>query len=202
MTLRLDYQGQLLTLQEIAAKAGLSVSQVQRRRIGNRVMDHAEYAAMPPPEHPRSKRVFFRGESRTLPEWAKVTGIPYYTLYARIHRYRWPVKHALTVPLHSSFDTITYRGERKTLSEWAAIAGMTPDTLRLRLLRYGWTVERALTEPAIHLRDRNVIRRNRRIIRTIAATFRTDTGGYEATFPLPKGTGGGRHFPDLHGGQP
>ncbi len=189
MTLRLEYQGRLLTVREIAAKTGLSVSTVQRRRIGNRVMDDAEHAAMPPPEHPRAKRVFFRGESRTLPAWAKITGIPYFTLYARIHRYHWPVKHALTVPLNvGGFDTITFRGVTKTVSEWAAIAGITSDTLRLRLTRYGWTVERALTEPAIALADRNVIRRNRRIIERIVASFRT-TGGYDKTSPLSPRTG-------------
>lgn len=205
MKLRVEYQGELLTLEEIAAKSGLSVSQVKRRRIGNRIMDADEYAAMPRPDHPTAKRIFYRGQSLTLPEWSKRTGIPYYTLYARIYRYRWPLKYALTVPLNvGGFDTITFRGETKTVSEWAAIAGIPTDTLRLRLNRYGWPVERALTEPAVPLMARNVMRRNRRIIRRIASAFRPPlhTGGYEATFRDPLGTGGGRTFPDLHGGQP
>lgn len=206
MKLRVEYQGEWLTLAEIAAKSGLSVSQVQRRRIGNRVMDATEYAAMPPSDHPTAKRIFHKGQSLTLPEWSKRTGIPYYTLYARIYRYRWPVKYALTVPLApSTFDTITFRGQTKPVSEWAAIAGITTDTLRLRLLRYGWTVERALTEPAIDLMARNIMRRNRRIIRTIAASFhpRTcaaqPTGGCQTTFSDHMGTGVGRQVADLHG---
>lgn len=170
--MKLEYLGELLTLQEIAAKTGLSVSSVQRRRIGDRVMDATEYAAMPAPEHPRAKHIFFRGQSLTLPEWAKVTGIPYYTLYARIHRYRWPVKHALTLPLNvGGFDTITFRGETKTVGEWASIVGIPTDALRLRLTRYRWPVERALLEPVTTLEQRNTLRRNRRIIRTIAASF-------------------------------
>lgn len=200
--MKLEYLGELLTLQEIVGRTGLSVSQVQRRRIGDRVMDDAEYAAMPAPEHPRAKRIFFRGQSLTLPEWAKVTGIPYYTLYARIHRYRWPVKQALTVPLNvGGFDTITFRGETKTVSEWASIFGIPTDALRLRLTRYRWPVERALLEPVTTLEQRNTLRRNRRIIRTIAASFRTPdhTGGSSRTLRLPKGTGGGRLVRHLHG---
>lgn len=205
MKLRLDYQGEHLTLEEIAAKSGLSVSAVQRRRIGNRVMDAAEYAAMPAPEHPRAKRLFYRGESLTVREWSKKTGIPYYTLWARIHRYGWPLKYALTAPLSTTaFDTITFRGVTMTVSEWASIVGIPTDALRLRLTRYGWPVERALTEPAIPLAHRNVIARNRRIIRRIAASFHartptatTMTGGCHSTFRDASGTGGGRQVRDL-----
>lgn len=37
------------------------------------------------------------GEKRTLKEWAKITGIHYVTLHARIHRYGYSTKRALSI---------------------------------------------------------------------------------------------------------
>jgi hypothetical protein len=45
----------------------------------------------------RSNRVIeFRGERRTMVEWAEVLGINYVTLKTRINRLGWPAERALT----------------------------------------------------------------------------------------------------------
>lgn len=35
------------------------------------------------------------GETHSLREWAKIKNIPYYTLYSRIAKYKWPIEQVL-----------------------------------------------------------------------------------------------------------
>jgi hypothetical protein len=42
-----------------------------------------------------SKRITFKGETKTLQEWADIHGIQYKTLHARIFRYKLPLEEAL-----------------------------------------------------------------------------------------------------------
>lgn len=47
----------------------------------------------------RSNRLLTHGgETKTVAEWASITGLPYSTLFARIHRRGWDTEMALTVP--------------------------------------------------------------------------------------------------------
>jgi hypothetical protein len=47
----------------------------------------------------RTRRFTFDGVTRTLPEWAKLTGIPGHIVTARVDRRGWPVERALTQPV-------------------------------------------------------------------------------------------------------
>jgi hypothetical protein len=50
-------------------------------------------------QHRRNRRLFtFNGQTRTLREWADVTGILHTTLERRLDAYGWPVERALTEP--------------------------------------------------------------------------------------------------------
>ena len=40
----------------------------------------------------------FNGESHSVSEWSRITGIPRHTISNRINTYGWPVEKALTVP--------------------------------------------------------------------------------------------------------
>lgn len=41
--------------------------------------------------------IAFRGEEHTLSEWAKICGIKYHTLFARLYILNWPIEKALAV---------------------------------------------------------------------------------------------------------
>jgi hypothetical protein len=47
------------------------------------------------------KKVEFRGEKLTIPEWAERTGLPYRTLRHRIGELKWSPEKALTTPVMS-----------------------------------------------------------------------------------------------------
>lgn len=54
---------------------------------------------------PRAE-VTFEGETRAVQELSEIVGIPYKTLYARIHYLGWPVEDAVSMP-------VGRRGERR-----------------------------------------------------------------------------------------
>lgn len=85
----------------------------------------------------------YRGEQKTMAEWAKLMGISLQTLANRINRSGWTVEKALTMtPRH---NPVEFRGQKKNAREWARELGLRPKTVEERLRR-GWSVERALTE--------------------------------------------------------
>ena len=101
---------------------------------------------------PRSKPnanarlITVRGETKSMSEWSRLTGIDRRTLDRRLSAGR-PLPLAFAAPSQRAMaDTITYQNRTMTISAWAKEIGIKHRTLRQRLL-YGWTVERALTEP-------------------------------------------------------
>lgn len=48
----------------------------------------------------------YNGQSLTLREWSKITGISEKTLYSRVHRPNWSIERALTTPVDVSHDNI------------------------------------------------------------------------------------------------
>lgn len=64
-----------------------------------------------------TKWVEFGGRRQTLAQWSKETGVPYHTLYQRLHRYHWPVERALTKPVKEKWTTDKLRdGTSKELA--------------------------------------------------------------------------------------
>lgn len=47
-----------------------------------------------------NKNITVDGETHTIAEWAKISGIKYQTLYRRIVILKWDVKEAITIPLN------------------------------------------------------------------------------------------------------
>jgi hypothetical protein len=91
-------------------------------------------------------RISFNGETRTLSDWARFTGIPYTVLHDRLVKLGWTTEQALSKPVWRG-RMITFGGETFSLRQWACRAGIAYSTLRLRL-RAGWSVEEALTRPS------------------------------------------------------
>lgn len=48
----------------------------------------------------RSRFISYRGDTKTLKDWAAALGIPYCVLQARITRYRWSVDRAFETPVY------------------------------------------------------------------------------------------------------
>lgn len=102
----------------------------------------------------------YNGETHTIPEWSKITGIDKGTLYKRL-KLGWSIGRVLSVkvrkkmPMKKKEDqhVLTYKGGTHTLKEWEEITGINRTTIMTRIER-GWTVRRALTAPVNPLKQK------------------------------------------------
>lgn len=97
----------------------------------------------------RNRIVEYKGERRTLAEWAKWAGLTWYTLRNRLDNLGWPLEKALTAPVETA-TLYEFQGKALTLRQWADAAEMDYETLSARIRKLGWPIERALTEPIAH----------------------------------------------------
>ena len=88
------------------------------------------------------------GETHTIQEWSRITGIDRRTISKRINRDGWSVADALTKPIKKRKSKeellISFNGEEHTLSEWSKILNIKRETLKSRL-HNGWSIEKAFT---------------------------------------------------------
>jgi len=92
------------------------------------------------------------GETHTIREWAKITGLTDRTIRWRYNE-GWPTDmildpHAYRGRGPDSRETrrptmITFEGRTLTIAEWAKVVGLKESTLRNRLKK-GWEIKRAL----------------------------------------------------------
>ena len=92
------------------------------------------------------------GVTRTIEQWAQVTGIAARTISARINDLGWTEERAVTTPLMSNKESAKSRerqlqinGVTKAVSEWADTVGLSKKTIFNRLA-LGWTPKRAVFE--------------------------------------------------------
>jgi hypothetical protein len=101
------------------------------------------------PSKKRTKEVTFNGESKSMAEWGRVTGIRGDVIAERLRR-GWSIERALTTPLRiipeENKKYITFRGETLEICQWARRINMDYSTLETRI-RVGWDVERAILTP-------------------------------------------------------
>jgi hypothetical protein len=50
----------------------------------------------------QNRILVFRGESKTMAEWAEISGLSYKLVNRRINDAKWPVERALTEPVHTN----------------------------------------------------------------------------------------------------
>lgn len=99
-----------------------------------------------------NRLVEYDGQTHTVKEWSRLTGIRNDTLTRRLNN-GWEIKDALTRPTRvrkESTPGITYNGETHSIIEWSRITGISYSALVQRL-GDGWTVEDALTVPVRQL---------------------------------------------------
>ena len=90
-------------------------------------------------------------KTRSLKDWAILTGIPYKILSNRKSR-GWPDRKIIETPYKPARKprTIKYKRKKKTCAEWAAestVPNMTSEIIRARFFHCGWTAHKTLTEP-------------------------------------------------------
>jgi hypothetical protein len=106
-----------------------------------------------------NRHVTFRGETKTIAEWARGLGIKASTLQNRLHVQGLSPEAAFTLTPKARrqqlglLRELTFNGETLPISHWAQRLGISPSALTLRL-QSGWPLDRALTTPKRH-RGRN-----------------------------------------------
>jgi hypothetical protein len=95
-------------------------------------------------------RFLLDGQWYTIAELAKMTGMHYSTILARLAKQRLSVKEAVSSNVPKAFH---WDGMEKTLTEWSSYLGIPRPVLHQRINIYGWTAERAFTQP-VGIRNR------------------------------------------------
>ena len=86
------------------------------------------------------------GETKSLNDWSKSTGISISTLFCRVKR-GMNIDEAIGESFKESmYDAITdpITGETHSLIEWSNITGVPVNTLRNRIKKYKWPIDKAL----------------------------------------------------------
>ena len=191
------FRGEWKSVREIAEIIGVTPRTVNRRiQLGLPIEGPARMG-------PKPRKFLFRGKKKTIAEIMLATGLSRSQVSKRTDGIRFFEKWELKDPYgdpHPIEHRLFYRGINDSVSGWARRTGIPRHVISERINR-GWSVKRALTEPAMRGGQRTVFYHNRRIIRRIAASFRSSsmTGGSSQTFTPPKGTGGGRHETHFEG---
>lgn len=100
-----------------------------------------------------SRRITYRGETKTVAQWRDVSGIPITTLHGRLKRNNWVAEDSTFVPYTPL--SLTLGGRTQTLRQWGAETGLPDHVLRKRITE-GWSLERTLTEPTNKNRSHKV----------------------------------------------
>ena len=113
-------------------------------------------------ENCNSKRnnrfIEYNGETKTVSQWADITGIKATRIYARVFKLRWSVKDAFEVPIFSRLNKgtrrknvtkkvgrlIEFNGEKRNIQDWGKEVGIGRGTIWFRLKK-GWSIEEVLT---------------------------------------------------------
>jgi hypothetical protein len=93
----------------------------------------------------RNSLVFtYKNQTKTLPQWSRLTGIKYACLYRRAIIKKWEFVRCIEEPTNSHIRKYTYKGKTLMLSEWAKEIGVKYATLYNRLVVEEWSVDRTL----------------------------------------------------------
>ena len=91
----------------------------------------------------RSNRwLTLNGETKTVAEWADITGITSWSIRQRIDRYGWTIEKSLTTPEDPSWNHrfFTHQGETRNMKQWSKHLNISKSSLYYRLEK-GWTLE-------------------------------------------------------------
>ncbi len=142
----LTYKGETKTMQEWSDALNVCYFLVRSRiRLGWTVEDAFEVPVGGKP--PNAKKYEFQGQLLSVPEIAKITGVPEPTIRCRLSK-------GLTAEdavdpkrkgIRSNNRLVTAFGETLTITQWAEKTGINQNTLRSRIIYRGMDPEKALT---------------------------------------------------------
>lgn len=95
------------------------------------------------------RHITFRGETKTLSEWSRITGVPSTTIGKRLDL-GWPVEKAFKSGSQHEVQ-VEFMGRTQSIRQWADETGIKYSTLHARIMRMGWSPERAIMD-GIHYR--------------------------------------------------
>lgn len=130
---RYKYQGEMLTLSEIAVRCGVD-AQILCTRMKKKGWTLERATSVPVVRRTECEVEAF-GEKHTLSTWACMRGLPPYIIRNRL-RDGWTVEKALTEPLRR--PGLVVDGERVSAKELSRRLGISDVTIGKRL-RMGWT---------------------------------------------------------------
>ena len=94
-------------------------------------------------------KVLFNGETKSLREWAKSTGLTVQTLYKRIMVNKLPLEDVFALENRGSIKDRSRKykafGMEKSICEWGRYSGLAPRTIANRINKYGFTIEEAVS---------------------------------------------------------
>jgi hypothetical protein len=159
MPRRIEHEGQLYTVRELAAKLGISITAMESRIRRQEVASETLFV------RGRAKRqgltLTWNGETHTIAEWSVKTGVSVWNIYRRITQ-RWPLEKVFT-PLVRVRKTrvlphaeptkrrnevrLTWNGKSQTLPEWSRELGIPLKTLQRRFHHLLWSTDDVLGLP-------------------------------------------------------
>lgn len=135
------YQGEMLTVAEIASRCGLDVMLIYNRLHRGYTMEEA--TAAPAQTY---KRYPYRGEMLTIRQLAAKGGVSERTIWWRLERLHLTAEEAVKYAKPDRKKRYLYHGEMLTMDEIAAKSGVPKSTFRRRMTEYGLSAD----EAAVH----------------------------------------------------
>ena len=156
--LRLTLDDETLTVAEWSHRTGIRMNTIHRRmREGlsaSRILAPGKQFSGVVQTRADWKRLTMNGETLTVSEWARKTGVSIEAIYRRI-RHGWSDERCIVGPSRKSGGGkpgsgrrpgifLTMDGETLSVKEWSANTGLTIDTIYGRI-RKGWSTRDVLT---------------------------------------------------------
>lgn len=130
---------------ENGAKKELTIDRIDND--GNYCPENCRWVdAIAQANNKRSNRVLeYNGESHTIMEWSRITGVQEGTIRSRLDKYGCSIGQALGLEEYdgSPSHTLEYKGVSHNITEWSLITGINKGTISSRL-RYGYNIGQAL----------------------------------------------------------
>jgi hypothetical protein len=103
----------------------------------------------------RTVLVTYKGETKTVAQWANEIGIRRGLLWLRIFDMGWPLEKAMTAEVKKG-RTFVMNGQSKTIAAWAKSFGLSRSLVKGRIAN-GWSIEEAVSIPSRVKMDSNVL---------------------------------------------
>lgn len=99
------------------------------------------------------RKLTLNGETLSVKEWSKRTGLGVACLYRRMEKSPFPEVVLKTPRRHGHAPKVyEYKGKSLTMKQLSDLSGLSPQCINGRL-RLGWDLERALNTPVIERPD-------------------------------------------------